>query len=179
MKNKNFNLKNKKAISIMIGYVLLITSAIVISGIVYQWMKTYVPKEGINCPDGVSVYIDEVKCEEIVYNSFLLNLTLKNNGRFNIAGYFIHATNSSEQELATIDLSGYTPDGADKGGSVIFGVKNFLNPGEKRKNIFDITLPINSINSVEIIPLRFQSIENKERLVSCQNAKIREEITCS
>lgn len=175
MENKTFNLKNKKAISIMIGYVLLITSAIVISGIVYQWMKTYVPKDAINCPDGVSAYIDEIKCKKIGVNDFQLNLTLKNNGRFNIAGYFIRATNSSEQELATIDLSIYTPEGADSQGSVLFGVKNYFEPGEKRKNIFNLIFPVNSI---EIIPLRFQSFENKERLVSCQNSKIKEKITC-
>ena len=36
---------SKKGLSIMIGYVLLVTAAIVIGVVVYQWMKTYLPTE--------------------------------------------------------------------------------------------------------------------------------------
>ena len=44
----------------MIGYILLITFAIVIAVVVFQWLKTYVPKEGIACPDEVSIYISSI-----------------------------------------------------------------------------------------------------------------------
>jgi len=36
---------NKKGISVIIGYLLLVSFAIIISGMVYVWMKTYVPTE--------------------------------------------------------------------------------------------------------------------------------------
>ena len=110
-------LAKKKGVSIMIGYVLLVTCAIVIGVIVYQWIKTYVPTEALECPDEVSIFIKdfEFNCE-----NFQLDLTLKNNGLFKIAGYFIHATDDPNQTLATIDLSGYTNLGEDKGGTVLF-----------------------------------------------------------
>ena len=71
--------KSKKAVSVIVGYVLLISFAIVIGVIVYQWMKTYVPKEDINCPDGTSLFIKRYE-----YTPELLTLYLKNNGKCDI-----------------------------------------------------------------------------------------------
>ncbi len=68
-------------------------------------MKSYVPKDTIDCPDGVSIFITDSSCiENITDNTYELRLNIKNNGRFDIGGFFIHATNSSNQTLATIDL---------------------------------------------------------------------------
>ena len=36
-----------------------------------------------------------------------LNLTLQNTGTFNISGYFIHGSDSPNQQIATIDLTEY------------------------------------------------------------------------
>ena len=44
----------------MIGYILLISMTIMMSIIVYQWVKTYVPKDLPDCPDGTSVMIKEI-----------------------------------------------------------------------------------------------------------------------
>ena len=58
-KDFSFNLfpNSKKGISIMIGYILLITMSIIISGVVFQWAKTYVPADPIECPSVVSVFV--------------------------------------------------------------------------------------------------------------------------
>ncbi|MDP7520887.1 MAG: hypothetical protein QF567_01490, partial [Candidatus Pacearchaeota archaeon] len=56
-------IKNKRGISVMIGYILLISSLVVMGTIVYNWMKTFVPTETISCPDGVSIYIKNIECE--------------------------------------------------------------------------------------------------------------------
>ena len=68
--------KNRKGISVMIGYILLIAIAIVISVVVYQWLKTYIPTEPLKCSDGVSVFV-----EDYTYNCTTnqFNFTLKNN----------------------------------------------------------------------------------------------------
>jgi hypothetical protein len=50
-------IQNKKGISTMIEYVLLIVIVISLSSVVYIWMKTYIPQESIECQDGVSLYI--------------------------------------------------------------------------------------------------------------------------
>lgn len=173
-------MKNKKGVSIMVGYVLLVTFVIILGAIVYQWMKTYVPTDEIECPDGVSIFIEDYEC-----SGSYLNLTLKNNGKFNIGGYFIYATNSSEQELATIDLSGYhsdedsqlAPTGIKLGG--IEGRDNTLTPNEEEIEIYDLSEFGDTIYAIEIVPIRWQEENNRIRLVSCSDAEIRESIVCS
>ena len=79
MKNILIKKWNKKAVSNIIGYLLLVAIVIVISMIVYQWLKTYVPTDAIQCDEGVSIGIDDYNydCEDNA-----LNLTIKNSGRF-------------------------------------------------------------------------------------------------
>src|SRR3989344_4241665 len=100
--------KDKKGLSIMIGYVLLIVIAIVMSVVVYQWIKTYVPKDAPQCPDGVAIFAKDIKyiCEDDT-----LKITMRNNGRFDVAGYYLRATKTAEQELATEDLSDFFSSG--------------------------------------------------------------------
>lgn len=161
----------------MISYVLLIAFAIVMGGVIYQWMKTYVPKNPLECPDGVSIFIKEVICTDEGGN-FNLNLGLKNNGRFDVAGYFIYSTENELQELATVDLSKYLEEGGEKFGSAII-----LSP--ESENLFKIDSEENSVfnldnktYSIEVIPVRFQTEENKKRLISCGDAKIKEKVIC-
>ena len=49
--------RGKKGVSIIIGYVILIAVAITMSFLVYAWMKSYVPKEELKCPDDVFIRI--------------------------------------------------------------------------------------------------------------------------
>ena len=163
---------SKKGLSIMIGYVLLITFAIIIAAIVYNWIVTYVPRDSLKCPEGVSVFAEEALC---LLTNF--ELTLKNNGRFDIAGYFIHATNKTGQELATIDLSQYLIEGANAlSNSIIFiWNENAMKPNDEKKVIFEMPT---EINSFEVIPVRFQVENNKKRFVTCSAAKVKEMISC-
>ena len=170
-------LQDKRGLSLMIGYVLLIVIAVVMSMIVYQYIKTYIPKEGLDCPEGVSVFIKEAKYDCVNNN---LDVTIKNNGRFNIAGYFIHATTSADQELATLDLSGKlaktNPGGEKYGNSIVYAVrKNFLTPASPNEKTTKFDLgSLDTIYKIEIIPVRFQDEEGKTRFVSCSNARVEE-----
>jgi|TARA_Y100000310_G_scaffold344913_1_gene460477 hypothetical protein len=165
-------IRNKRGISIMIGYVLLITVTMVISGIVYQWVKTYVPAEKADCPDGVSVFL-----KETVYDctNKELTLTLKNNGRFNIAGYLIHGTINVSQELASEDLSEYTPLGEGKKAVLLPTLDNSMKPNDEINNVFNLnSTSFNQIYSIDIIPIRFQ---DKKR-VNCAEGRVKETLTC-
>lgn len=158
--------KDKRGISIMIGYILLITMAVIMSLIVYQWVKTYVPKDVQKCPDDVSLLIEEFNCEELS-----ISLILRNNGLFNIDGYFVMATTQDDQELATVNLI------KDDLGHVTF--VDPLEPGvvSVPKNIPVDENEIDELHSIEIIPARYQLDDKKVlRLVSCVDAKIREVI---
>ncbi len=173
-------LSNKKGLSEIIGYVLLISITMILSVIVYQWVKTYVPKDAIECDDGVSIFVNNYNysCE-----NKNLNLTVKNSGRFDIAGYFIHATTSETQELAVTDLSETTPNG--DGGAVNYWLKgggNDLNPisaGNSITDVFDLTGIDSSIYSIQLVPLRYEEVDGRNRPVSCTNAKITQKLSCT
>lgn len=172
-------INNKKAISAIIGYVLLISFAVVISAFVYSWMSSYVPTEELKCPDGISIYI-----QSATIDSSNLELTIKNNGRFNIAGYFIRGAATLEQKLTTIELSQYldTSTGSQKlnpgvklilsGGTEIED-ENILNPTQTFSNTFKA---IPTIARIEITPFIYKEQDNKKRLVICTESTATKEI---
>ena len=152
-------MKNKRAVSPIIGYILLIVITISISGGVYIWMKSYIPKETIKCPEDVSIFVNQANCT----GGGILNITIKNKGLFVVNGYYIKATTSAEQEIATLSLSG------DAG---YFGLETPLEPNQEDNRLFTYS---GSIYSVEITPARNQTDENgKKRLVVCGDSRIRE-----
>lgn len=173
-KRKGFFM-DKKGISVMVSYVLLIVFVIIIGAIVYQWLKTYVPAQALECPDGVSLFIKDADFDP---SDSQLIITLRNNGRFSLAGYFIHATNSSDQELPTIDLSVYLNEaespGMIFGNSVLFigAGDNFFQPGSEKSYFFDIPSSIGELHLIRITPTRFQDVDERQRFVSCGDARV-------
>jgi hypothetical protein len=75
---------NKKGVSVMVSYILLIVIAVSLSAIVYGFLKLYIPKEKPECVDGINIIVQEAEC----INS-KLELTLQNKGRFKIDAVFI------------------------------------------------------------------------------------------
>jgi hypothetical protein len=172
---------SKKAVSIIIGYVLLITFAVVLGVIVYKWMKTYVPQDDLNCPDGTSLYIESYSYD---CTTKVLRLDIKNNGKFDIGGYFIYATDSPQEELATVDLSPMNmnpnskinPLGIKFGGYVS---KNSLAPNDVEEHLYNVSVMTLGVYSVEIVPIRWETQNRKMIVVSCKDATIKEDIKCN
>ncbi len=168
---------SKKAVSIMIGYIILVTITIALSAIVYQQLVTYVPTESIQCDEGVSIFLQDVN-----YNCTTkeLSITVKNSGRFNVAGYFI-AGSETPGILGTIDLSKYNEGNYSQIGVVLLDIysvdKNPLTPGEKITTLFDLSQV--NISSVDVLPARYQDVDGKYRLVSCSNSRIRQPLICA
>jgi hypothetical protein len=176
--------QNKRGLSLVIGYVLLIAISIVMSIIVYQWLKTYVPTEALECDEGTSIFINSISYDCTAGNE-RLDVTIKNNGKFSVNGYFIHVSNKTGEELATIDISSKITHGGEPYGytnSITFGTgDNYLTPDEPKNVItssFDVSDYGNKIIKVEIIPTRVQEADNKKRLVSCGNVKVEEALAC-
>ena len=168
-------IKNKKALRLMIGYVILITIAVAMSIIVYQWMKSYVPKEKLQCPEDVSLFIKNYSCD-----GNWLNITLKNNGNFGVSGYFVHISNKSGVKLATIDLSQRLKGGGFiVGNSVLFSysINNSFEPNQESTQEFNTT-GITPIYSIEITPVRYQKENNKLRFASCSTSISKENLNC-
>jgi hypothetical protein len=169
---------DKKGLSVIIGYLLLISFAIILSAMIYAWLKTYVPKDTPECPDGVSIYIDEVNC---TYNGtdYLMDLVLENNGRFKFAGYYIHATNDPSQETATLNLYNSLDEGGVKfGNTVLFasGNSNTIEINGKRTSSFLLN---ETIYSLSIIPTRFETIDGKTKYIGCSKGRAEENVECS
>ena len=174
--------KNKKALSVMVGYVLLITFAIILSGIVYTYLKSYVPRDAIECPEDTSIYIKELTCP----SANTLNLTIKNTGKFNIAGFFIRATTNINQELATTDLSvnlyplfkefPYEFEVISQGIYFDSG-SNFFSLNQEYSVWFNLE-SVDEIYAVEIIPIILGNLDKgRPQIISCGNAKVREELS--
>ena len=166
----------RKGVSLMVGYVLLITLAIVMGIVAYNWMKTYLPRDSAECSDGVSVFIKDYAC-----SADQLTLTLKNNGRFDIAGYLIRVGNTTEV-VATRNLTGnrrnLTSGEIIANGAIIyFGGQNFLKPEGERISIFNNLININGINLIEITPVRLQQEENREKLMICTKSILKDALS--
>lgn len=172
----------------MIGYVLLVVIAIVMSLVVYQWVKTYIPKGGLECVDGVSVFLKDVTYD---CNTGILDITMENKGRFNVAGFFIHATENIDDELATLDLSGEIVTDYNEGnwmpyrnaiaftlGGRLFDT-NTLTPTSPNN---EVTLRFDIMGlgdkKIEITPVRFEEIDERIRFVTCGNARIEQGVSC-
>ncbi|MEX0921118.1 MAG: hypothetical protein WDZ62_02545 [Candidatus Pacearchaeota archaeon] len=176
-KQKNKIYLDKKGISPMIAYILLVVFAIIIGAIVFQWLETFVPAENLQCPEGTSILISEATLNS---SNSELKVRLRNNGRFNIVGYFIHITNESEEELPTIDISDELDSGESSGnpinssGAIFFrgGQENPFSPGGQELHIFDLSgSGIGTPYLLSITPTRQQEHDGVSRLVSCGRSR--------
>lgn len=178
MKLRSITTKNKKGISSIIGYVLLITFGLIMAVIGYNYLKTYVPRDMIECPDGTSIFIKDYEC-----NSTTLEITIKNNGKFNYAGYYIHAANTTEQEVATINLANNFEKDIENEATNISGTHIMFSPDENKmipkREVTHIFTLDNNIEILELTPVRFQKEGSTRRFVSCSGMKTREEVECS
>lgn len=170
--------KNKRGLSLVISYVLLIAVSITVSILVYQFLKTYVPKDTVVCADGTSLLVNDISC-----SSSVLSVTVINNGRFGINGYYIHVSTSPSQQLATTDLSGkITSGGQSFGNSVQFSnTENSLSPGDTKISTFNVANMGMNFYTVEITPTRQEVIDNVKRFATCSDAKTtwKDTVTCA
>jgi len=178
-----FRKKNRKGLSMVIGYVLLVAISVVMSIIVYSWLKTYVPTDTIKCAEGTSIFIRDI-AYTCTPGEETLNITVKNNGKFSVNGYFIHVSNvSNPDEIATIDISSKIKVGGNiSGNSIVFSnlIYNYLTPDEPtnvRTSSFDVR-GYGTLYKVEIIPIRLQEEGSKKKIASCADAKIEEALVC-
>ena len=180
-------MENKKGVSEIVGYVLLIVFTLILAGIVYTWLRTYVPQEDINCPDGTSLTIKSYTCNQSANNK--LSLNLENNGKFFVGGYFIDAYYyNSKGNLSLVDftknntdaLSQLNPIGI-KFGQYISGGNSSHNSLEIGKNETDTysLIGIPHLKSVMITPFIWTTQDRKLILSSCKDIVINQDIQCN
>src|SRR3989344_3228562 len=161
-----FGLNNKRGLSNVIAYALLIVMTIALSTVVFIWLQLYVGETEIaECPNGVDLVIKEYIC-----NGNNLNVTIKNQGRFSAEGYRIRVDDRSGAESGFYLLI-HDINGAD-------GV--FLSPGDEVRNkVFDFTKACNDgcPNGITIAEVQPIYDEDGER-VACKSDSA-QEIDCS
>jgi len=182
MKKRGINLKNKKGLSIIVSYVLLIGISIGLSIIVYTWMKTYIPKESLECSDGVSLSISKITYEAA---NKRLNITFRNNGRFSVDGFYIRGSNKSSElsQIADLNLAKDMIILNDPQIGTIYGdlirfslLENSFNPMNYTTRSFNLS-NYGTMKKIEIIPARYQVVNDKKKLLQCSNSKIQEILT--
>lgn len=133
--------RDKRGLSNLVAYVLLITITISLSVLVYGWLKFYVESEDVvDCPSGVNIVIDGYDCS--LSPSKTLEVRLKNKGLFNVDGFVLRFHNRTDAKfgLYVLDDRGVFLSPGDNvsrtyafaGGDVTFiDVQPFLLDGEK------------------------------------------------
>jgi len=181
--------KNKSGVSGMVGYVLLIGIVMAIAGFMFIFLRSYVPEDDLTCPEGGAISMLSYTCELVspITGIYKLNVSLKNSGRFDLHGYSIYATNTTDPDkpiIATVDLSQYlkeTPDATKSGAQSIFlkpTSPNGLTTSQTTSQLF-ANIPYN-IFSVDITPIiKVETKDNRLAVVACSDSKIKERITCS
>jgi hypothetical protein len=152
--------KDKRGLSNLVAYVLLISITVSLSFIVYNWLKFYVDDRGIEeCPENVNVIVDSYECFSEDGGNFTVNI--KNKGFFTVDGYVLRVHNRT---------------GAEFGIYVLNETGSILKPGGKVKDFYDFPTDggINYVTLVDVQP--FLIIEGNK--VSCESYAS-QKVTCS
>ncbi len=140
---------NKKGVSEVIAYVLLISITIALSVIVYNWLRFYVSEDKIpECGDGTNLIVKDFDC----YGGDNLTITLQNRGRFTVDGFILRVHNRT---------------GADFGFYILNDTEFEINPGEELLTVADLT-NFPNLTYMEIQPFIIDS-ENGNEKISCKS----------
>lgn len=133
-KSKFSELRNKKGLSNIIAYVLLIGISLSLSVMVYGWLKFYVGgAEVVACPNNVNIIIDSYSC-----SSDNLTVTVKNKGLFDIDGYVLRVHNRTNAEFGIYTFN-------ERG--------SFLIPGDKVPTTYVFPFSVDDLTDVTSVTL--------------------------
>ena len=141
-------IKNKKGISELVSYVLLIVLAIAIASGVYIWLTSIAkPSQAVECPD-VNLRLEEYECFKSQGSQpGNITLHLKNTGKFDITGFRIVIKDDPDGIFSNISMYnkcfGESTSGA-------YGCE--INVSETR-SVFGV-FSVNKIRLVQIMPIK-------------------------
>jgi hypothetical protein len=169
------NLSQRKGVSLMVGYVLLIALAIGLSVGVFFYLKLYLPPEDPKCPENVDISIDDVVCSISGSGGANVNIKLTNRGLFTIDSAYIKIGDADriyKVQLNDVNLR-LVSSGTICGNSEIG-----LEPGEKycETHVYLTQSPLNSVlQEISVEPLIF--VENTP--VICSNDVVKRNVVCT
>jgi len=164
LKKANLIKKNKRGLSEIVAYAIMIAIAISLAVAVYAWLHDVInPKPALDCNEGTTVYLEGYSCSG---NTLILNI--KNNGGFDVSGVIVKISNDAANE-PTIALQPDASGGAFPG---YFQFNTLLQPGISLPAIFTNSSS-GPIKRISYQPFVFI---NKKKVV-CSGTAIKEPIT--
>jgi len=88
---------NKKAVSEIVGYSILIVISLSIGGLVYFYLNDHISRGESECSDGISIAIQSASC-----SNGQITLNLLNTGRFTIKGIYVKLGLEDKEVQTTI-----------------------------------------------------------------------------
>jgi len=166
--------RDKKAVSLMISYVLLIVIAISLSILVYAWLRGKWIFAKPECREGVSLIVTNYACNN---TTKIINITIENKGRYNVTGYYIKGADSKTQKIMFPLKSSDRLSIVENGTYYFFGWEmRPLKPGEEDSSVFSYSVSgiKNPLEKIEIAPF----ITLNEYNIPCDKAAISQEVNC-
>lgn len=168
--------RNKKGLSEIIGYVLLIVFAISMSVLVYAWLRASTPKAEVACPDAVSIELTEYYSIDAPdegnanYKRIYLNVT--NRGLFGINGVSITLKQDTKAcPIKSVACQDIAKSCDVQGNKILF--KQFLNQGMMKPIYMVYDSSACAPNKIELTPMR----TSENGIILCDKSIIKESIT--
>jgi hypothetical protein len=160
---------NKKGVSEMVGYVLLVIIAIGISIAVFQFLRIYIPKgENPQCNQDISLIVQEYKCD---FNEGKITLSLLNKGLFKVEVAYIRFGESNKKILPLIN------DPLKVGTANSFYLNGGLNPGSIFSSEYLVVIEEPGTYKLEV---QAGVIDNStSQAIPCKNAVITQLVECN
>lgn len=148
---------NKKGISEVVSYVLLIVIAVGLSVLVYSFLKSYVPKEKPLCPEDSSLIVQDYECSSSLK---ILTINFANKGLFNVSAAYVRLGEANSKVKTLLRENVY--------------LAYSLSPGKNLTERYPLPAGISGTKEIEIEPAVF----NKGKLALCEKATITQTIIC-
>ncbi len=164
-------IKNKKALSEIVSYVLLIVIAMALAAAVFSWVKFYIPQgEKEACPDEAALAVTEYSCTE----PGILNATISNSGYFNIDGFFAKASNQTGK-LPAIMLNTTNTEMHNATGPGRYDFKldrNTMGPLMNQQSV-RLSFDYSSMGAIRVLQIQpFQYANKTKKILLCSSIQI-------
>lgn len=151
---------NKKALSEIVGYAILIVIAVSLSALVYSFLRLYIPKEQVTCEEDIKLIIQDSSCADNI-----LNLTIKNKGLFKADASYVRFGNESQKIKTRINNLSLERE--------LYG----LDPGKSFSSRYNLS-SLNIVNMTYELEIQPAIIADKQIIV-CENAIITQPVECN
>lgn len=177
--------QDKKGLSEIISYVLLVVIAVGLSVLVFGFLTLYTPKDNLSCPEDIRIVVDKLNCASPLSanDNATLNIEITNRGLFKLDAAYVRFSKEGRKVRQLINDPNevglhhfYLSPGKDLPGENIPPAG--LNPGESSIRNYSLSSSVvpsaPSSYTVEVQP----AVLLDSQLVICESAVITQSIKC-